>query len=53
MLASQLVAFFIVGVYRGVWHYFGLMDGVTLAKGVLLGTVTAQVVILYFYHYFS
>ena len=39
MLAAQLVAFFIVGVYRGVWRHFGMMDGVTVAKGVLLGTV--------------
>jgi UDP-GlcNAc:undecaprenyl-phosphate/decaprenyl-phosphate GlcNAc-1-phosphate transferase len=53
VLTTQLVAFFVVGVYRGIWRHFGLMDGVTIAKGVLLGTATAQLVILYLYHYFS
>jgi UDP-GlcNAc:undecaprenyl-phosphate/decaprenyl-phosphate GlcNAc-1-phosphate transferase len=53
VLTTQLVAFFIVGVYRGIWRHFGLMDGVTIAKGVLLGTAAAQLVILYLYHYFS
>jgi UDP-GlcNAc:undecaprenyl-phosphate GlcNAc-1-phosphate transferase len=53
LLCAQLVAFFVVGVYRGVWHYFGLMDGVVIAKGVALGTAAAQLAILYIYHYFS
>ena len=53
VLASQLIAFFIVGVYRGVWHYFGLLDSVTIVKGVVVGTAAAQLVILYLYHYFS
>jgi UDP-GlcNAc:undecaprenyl-phosphate GlcNAc-1-phosphate transferase len=33
-LGVQMVAFFVVGVYRGVWRLFGLMDGVVAAKGV-------------------
>ncbi|MGH9199654.1 MAG: hypothetical protein ACRD2A_00265 [Vicinamibacterales bacterium] len=49
LLAVQLAAFFIVGVYRGTWHYFGLMDGVVVAAGVALGTVASQLVILLFY----
>ena len=53
VLSTQLIAFFIVGVYRGVWHYFGLLDSVTIFKGVLVGTAAAQLVILYLYHYFS
>jgi UDP-GlcNAc:undecaprenyl-phosphate/decaprenyl-phosphate GlcNAc-1-phosphate transferase len=53
VLACQLVAFFLVGVYRGVWRYFGLMDAVTVVKGVLFGTFAAQIVILYLFHYFS
>jgi UDP-GlcNAc:undecaprenyl-phosphate GlcNAc-1-phosphate transferase len=53
VLATQLVAFFVVGVYRPVWRYFGLMDAVTVAKGVALGTLAAQLVILYLFHYFS
>lgn len=49
LLAVQLASFFFVGVYRGTWHYFGLMDGVNVAKGVVLGTATAQLTTLYIY----
>ena len=47
VLATQMVALFAVGIYRGVWRYFGLMDTVTVAKGVALGTVCSQLAILY------
>jgi len=53
VLAAQMVAFFIVGVYRGMWRHFGMMDTVVVAKGVFLGVVTAQLVILYVYRFFS
>ncbi len=53
ILAAQLVAFFIVGVYRGMWRHFGMVDSVTVAKGVFLGAVFAQLVILYVYRFFS
>jgi UDP-GlcNAc:undecaprenyl-phosphate GlcNAc-1-phosphate transferase len=53
VLASQMVAFFVVGVYRGVWRHFGMMDTLNVAKGVFLGTVCAQVVILYVYRFSS
>jgi UDP-GlcNAc:undecaprenyl-phosphate GlcNAc-1-phosphate transferase len=53
VLGAQLIAFFIVGVYRGVWRHFSLMDGVTIAKGVLLGTAAVQLIILYLYEYVS
>ncbi len=49
LLAVQLVAFFFVGVYRGTWHYFGLIDGLNVAKGVILGTAAAQLTTLYIY----
>jgi UDP-GlcNAc:undecaprenyl-phosphate GlcNAc-1-phosphate transferase len=49
LIAVQLASFFFVGVYRGTWHYFGLMDGVNVAKGVVLGTATAQLITLYVY----
>jgi UDP-GlcNAc:undecaprenyl-phosphate/decaprenyl-phosphate GlcNAc-1-phosphate transferase len=49
VLAAQLIAFFIVGVYRGVWRHFSLMDGVTIAKGVILGTAAYQLIILNLY----
>jgi UDP-GlcNAc:undecaprenyl-phosphate GlcNAc-1-phosphate transferase len=49
VLAAQLIAFFIVGVYRGIWRHFSLMDGVTIAKGVVLGTAAYQLIILNVY----
>jgi UDP-GlcNAc:undecaprenyl-phosphate GlcNAc-1-phosphate transferase len=49
VLGVQLVAFFIVGVYRGMWRHFGLMDGVTIAKGVVLGTAATSLIVLYAY----
>ncbi len=53
ILASQMMAFFFVGVYRGVWRHFGMMDSLVVARGVLFGTIGAQVFILYVYHYFA
>ena len=53
VLAAQLVSFFIIGVYRGTWHYFGLRDSLRILKGALLGTAAAQLVILYLYQYQS
>ena len=47
VLVAQLIALFVAGGYRGTWRYFGMMDAVVFAKGVVLGTVAAQVVILY------
>jgi UDP-GlcNAc:undecaprenyl-phosphate GlcNAc-1-phosphate transferase len=49
VLAAQLIAFFVVGVYRGIWRHFSLMDGVTIAKGVVLGTAAYQLIILNLY----
>jgi UDP-GlcNAc:undecaprenyl-phosphate GlcNAc-1-phosphate transferase len=53
VVAVQIVALALVGGYRGAWHHFGMMDAVVFAKGVALGTVAAQVVILYAYRFQS
>jgi UDP-GlcNAc:undecaprenyl-phosphate GlcNAc-1-phosphate transferase len=53
LVAAQIVALFIVGGYRGTWHQFGMMDAVVFAKGVILGTVAAQVGLLYAYRFES
>jgi UDP-GlcNAc:undecaprenyl-phosphate GlcNAc-1-phosphate transferase len=42
VLTSQMIAFFGVGVYRGVWRYFGLNDTVVIVKGVFIGTAVAS-----------
>jgi UDP-GlcNAc:undecaprenyl-phosphate GlcNAc-1-phosphate transferase len=53
VLAAQLIAFFAVGVYRGVWRHFGMMDMLVVGRGVVFGAVGAQLVILYVYHFFA
>ena len=51
ILGTQMIALFAVGAYRGMWRYFSLSDGVMFAKGVFLGVVTAQAVILYLFRF--
>jgi UDP-GlcNAc:undecaprenyl-phosphate GlcNAc-1-phosphate transferase len=51
VLSVQMVALFAVGTYRGVWRYFGLMDTVGIAKGVLLGTAVAVPIVLYVFQF--
>jgi UDP-GlcNAc:undecaprenyl-phosphate GlcNAc-1-phosphate transferase len=53
LLAAQLLSLFIVGGYRGSWRYFGIMDAVVFAKGVILGTVASVIAIVYLYHFES
>jgi UDP-GlcNAc:undecaprenyl-phosphate GlcNAc-1-phosphate transferase len=53
VLASQMVAFFTVGVYRGVWRHFGMADSLVVGRGVFVGTVVAQLIILYAYRFFA
>jgi UDP-GlcNAc:undecaprenyl-phosphate/decaprenyl-phosphate GlcNAc-1-phosphate transferase len=53
VLAAQLVSLFAVGAYRGTWRYFGIMDAVTFARGVAIGTIAAVVIIVYVYHFES
>ena len=50
-MGVQILSLFAAGGYRGIWRYFGLMDGVTFARGVGLGTVLNVTVILYFYRF--
>lgn len=51
VLATQLLALFVVGGYRGTWRYFGMMDAVVFAKSVVVGTIAAQIVILEVYRF--
>ena len=53
VVTCQLLALFVVGGYRGTWRYFGMMDAVVFAKGVLLGTVSSMMVIVFVYHFES
>jgi len=51
VIGVQVVALLAVGTYRGVWRYFGLMDGVTFGKGVALGTVAIVTTIVFVYRF--
>jgi UDP-GlcNAc:undecaprenyl-phosphate GlcNAc-1-phosphate transferase len=51
VIGVQIVALLAVGTYRGVWRYFGLMDGVAFAKGVALGTLTVVAMVVYVYRF--
>jgi UDP-GlcNAc:undecaprenyl-phosphate GlcNAc-1-phosphate transferase len=51
VVGVQMLALFIVGAYRGVWRYFGLMDGVIFAKAVLLGTIASVTLLVFAYRF--
>jgi UDP-GlcNAc:undecaprenyl-phosphate/decaprenyl-phosphate GlcNAc-1-phosphate transferase len=53
VLASQMIAFFVVGLYRGTWRYFGLTDAVVVVKGALGGSAAALLILLYSYRFIS
>jgi UDP-GlcNAc:undecaprenyl-phosphate GlcNAc-1-phosphate transferase len=53
IVAAQMVAFFAVGVYRGVWRHFGMLDTLVVARGVFFGAATALLVILGVYRFFA
>ena len=53
VVASQIVALFVLGAYRGVWQYFSLIDGVTFAKAAFAGTVLSELIVLYLYRFES
>ncbi len=53
VVTAQILALFLVGGYRGVWHQFGMMDAVVFVKGVLLGALSSQIVLLYAYRFES
>lgn len=53
LLAAQLIALYAVGAYQGSWRHFGMMDAVVFAKGILIGTVGAMMVILGLYRFIA
>jgi UDP-GlcNAc:undecaprenyl-phosphate GlcNAc-1-phosphate transferase len=51
VLSVQLLSFFVAGVYRGEWHYFGWRDVVTVLKGVVLGVSGVTLLVIAIYDY--
>jgi UDP-GlcNAc:undecaprenyl-phosphate GlcNAc-1-phosphate transferase len=53
IIGVQIVAVFAVGGYRGIWRQFSLMDAVVFGKGVVVGVVGTELLVLYVYRFQS
>jgi UDP-GlcNAc:undecaprenyl-phosphate GlcNAc-1-phosphate transferase len=51
VLACNLASFFVAGVYRGVWRLFSISDLTTYVRGVLFGTLSSVMVLVYLYRF--
>jgi UDP-GlcNAc:undecaprenyl-phosphate GlcNAc-1-phosphate transferase len=51
VVAVQLIAFFAVGVYQGVWRHFSASDAVTVVKGAFAGTLVSELILLYMFRF--
>jgi UDP-GlcNAc:undecaprenyl-phosphate GlcNAc-1-phosphate transferase len=49
LVAVQLIAFFAVGVYQGVWRHFSSSDAITVVKGAVAGTAVSELIFLYMF----
>jgi UDP-GlcNAc:undecaprenyl-phosphate GlcNAc-1-phosphate transferase len=53
IIICKFVAFFSLGVYRGMWRYMGLSDVFVYLKASLLGTLLALAFVTYSYRFAS
>jgi UDP-GlcNAc:undecaprenyl-phosphate GlcNAc-1-phosphate transferase len=51
LIVLNLLAFLVVGVYRGIWRYTSIKDVVTFAKAVALGSILSLLAILLIYRF--
>ncbi len=51
VIACQLLSFFAMGVYRGLWRFLTAGDLLTYFKGVTLGTVCSVIMLVYLYRF--
>jgi UDP-GlcNAc:undecaprenyl-phosphate/decaprenyl-phosphate GlcNAc-1-phosphate transferase len=51
LLVFKLFSFLAAGVYRGLWRYTSIGDSVVFGKGVILGSITSIIAILFFYRF--
>jgi UDP-GlcNAc:undecaprenyl-phosphate/decaprenyl-phosphate GlcNAc-1-phosphate transferase len=51
LLVFKLFSFLAAGVYRGLWRYTSIGDSVIFGKGVILGSITSILAILFFYRF--
>ncbi len=53
MIACQILSFFILGIYKGVWESTSLRDLIGYAKGITAGTVMPMMILLFIYRFQS
>lgn len=53
VMATQLVAFFAMGLYRGLWRAFVSFDVEIIIKGIVIGTLVTHVFLFAYYGYFA
>ena len=51
VMATQLLGFFAMGLYRGLWRAFAVADVLTIVKGIIIGTLAAQFFLFVYYSY--
>lgn len=51
VVACQLFAFFLFGVYRGIWQYVGMRDVIVFGKAITVGAVLSVLVNLGIYRF--
>jgi UDP-GlcNAc:undecaprenyl-phosphate GlcNAc-1-phosphate transferase len=51
LIILKLIAFLVVGVYRGIWRYTSIKDLVTFSKGTILGSILSVLAILLIYRF--
>jgi UDP-GlcNAc:undecaprenyl-phosphate/decaprenyl-phosphate GlcNAc-1-phosphate transferase len=49
VIATQLVAFFVVGMYRGLWRPFVAADTMRVVEAIAIGTLAAQLILFVYY----
>lgn len=53
LIACQLLAFYVFGVYRGVWESTGIRDLLSYLEGITAGTVGTILILLFMYRFQS
>ena len=53
MIACQILSFYIMGVYRGIWENTDIRDLINYIKAVTAGTVIPMLIFLFLYRFYS
>jgi UDP-GlcNAc:undecaprenyl-phosphate GlcNAc-1-phosphate transferase len=53
VIACQFLSFYVMGLYRGPWESTGLSDLIDYIKAITAGTVSAILILLFIYRFYS